>query len=247
MNNQNLNIIYNYPKTSAIQCPFNGGLNKNGIPTNMSVTNCNFNNTNFEYAEFRENIEPALKNGYYNLNPQSRYENYATDIIPIKPGTNGCVKDQYAGLDPRLYNDARNELLTLNLPPLGRQIYLNDLMTDKSLDKYGQNYKTYSDINAGQQLYYIDRGDEDPLTTPVFAVSAKATGYVYKDPMDAYKPQYVRTPLKCDNPIGGPIRSNYEGCLSFMEDTLNQREDIISKQMSKQNQTTWSLRWPVQN
>jgi hypothetical protein len=242
--NNNQNIIYNYPKTSAQQCNFDGKLNQCGIPSNMSVTNCNFDNTNFTRREFRNNIEPALKSGYYNLNPQSR--NYATDIYPIYPRTPGCDKTQYAGLDPRLYNNANNDLITLNLPPITSEIYLDQLLTDKSLNNYGQNYTSYSDINAGQIMYYIDRSEEDPITLPVFALSADVTGNVYKDPMDSFKPEYIRKPLTCDNPIGAPTRTDYQGGLSFMEDTLNFREDIISKQMAKQNQMSWNLRWPVQ-
>ena len=68
MNTTNPNIIYNYPKTSATECCFDGKLNKFGVPTNMSVTNCNFEKTDlvasyintckFELTtlEFRSNI-----------------------------------------------------------------------------------------------------------------------------------------------------------------------------------------------
>lgn len=245
MNTSNPNIIYNYPKTSVTECNFDGKLNKFGVPTNMSVTNCNFQNTNFESIKFRQNLEPALKEGYINLNPQSRTEKYAKDFYPVSSNIQGCSQPQYAAFDPRLYSSGENILCPLNLPPITSKIYLDKLMTDKSLNNYGQNYYSYGDINAGQIMYYIERGDEDPFTTPVFAVSSLATGEVYKDPMDSIKPQYIRNPIKCDNLIGGPERTDYEGSLSFMEDTLNFREDIISKQMAKMNQNSWGLRWPL--
>lgn len=248
MNTTNANVIYNYPKTSVTQCDFDGKLNELGIPTNMSVVNCDFENTNFERVKFRQNLEPALKSGFVNLNPQSRTEKYAKDFYPIlSSSTQGCSKPQYAALDPRLYSSGENILCPLNLPPITSKIYLDQLLIDKSLDNYGQKYNSYSDVNAGQIMYYINRGEEDPFTTPVFAVSAMADGYVYKDPMDSYKPEYIRRPIKCDNPIGAPERSDYEGGLSFMEDTLNFREDIIARQMAKSNQSSWGMRWPVQN
>lgn len=240
------NIIYNYPKTSVQNCSMNGTLSKCGIATNMSVPNCDFDNTDFYRVPFRHNVEPALKSGYVNLNPQSRTEKYAKDIHRVIPSQNGCQPIQYAGLDPRLYDAARGFLCPLNLPPITSKIYLDRLATDKSLDNYGQYYKNYQDINAGQKMYYIDRSIEDPYTTPVFAVSANANGYMFKDPMDSYKPEYIRTPLKCDNLIGQNERNIYQGSLSFMEDTLNFREDIISKQMAKQNQTSWGERWPLE-
>jgi hypothetical protein len=119
---------------------------------------------------------------------------------------------------------------------------LYDIPYDKTLDNYGQNYKSYADINAGQIVYYIDKSIEDPFYKPNYVISSKTTAYLDKDPMDAIQTYYVREPLKNDNPIG-PTRNNYEGCLSWIEDTMKHREDIMALQSDIYTRTNWAMRY----
>ena len=60
--------------------------------------------------------------------------------------------------------------------------------------------------------------------------------------MGALKPQYPRSPLVRTNPVG-PTRDNYQGCLSWMQDSLEHREDLIGLQMRKINQQRYAPRW----
>ena len=245
------NIVYDYSKSS---CECYGCTSKNyhfpenDDPTNMSVSNCDFSDYYKCYDKklFGQNQEPSLKSGLDNINPQVLTQKFADDFQKIYcPDNNNisCPSTQYASMDPRLISaEHSGQVLTFDRPPISSEVKLNNILDNKALDKYGQNYRNYSDINAGQIMYYIDKSLEDPYFPPNFITSATATGTLYKDPMGAMKPQYNRKPLLDDNPIG-PERNNYEGCLSWMQDSLSHRQDLLSLQMRKGNQERYVPRW----
>jgi len=238
------NIVYNYEKSSCncYKCTSKEySVPTTGRPTNMSVRNCVFPKF-FECYDgklFRKDEEPRLQEGERTLNPQVMTQKYAKDFQKVDCPNNkliSCPTTQYESMEPRLVSAAHNgQVQTLNLPPISGSVKLESLLHDRLLDNYGQKYKDYSDVNAGQYLYYIDKSQEDPLFPPNFVTSAEVTGVLYKDPMGAMKPRYNRKPLTNDNPIG-PERNNYEGCLSWMEDSLSHRQDLLSLQMRRRNQ-----------
>jgi hypothetical protein len=137
----------------------------------------------------------------------------------------------------------RAQWITLDQAPINGAVPLWELATSQKLNDWGQYYSSYADINAGQIQYYVDQSQAEPFFTPVFANTTNQVGYLYQDPMGAIKPHYNRDPLECQNPIGAPTRSNWQGSLSFIEDTGNQREDIISLQMAKMNQQRYMPRY----
>jgi len=96
------------------------------------------------------------------------------------------------------------------------------LNTDKSLDSYGQNYKSYSDINAGQISYYVNKDSENIFNRQF------TKNIIYQDPMGSMKPSYnsVLEKQSCEK----------DDCFSFIKDTQFHREDIISLQMRRSNQ-----------
>jgi len=146
-------------------------------------------------------------------------------------------------MDPRLISASHTgQVQTLDVPPITGDVKLNSLLHNRLLDNYGQGYKDYSDVNAGQYMYYINKSLEDPYFSPNFVTSATATGVLYKDPMGALKPRYNRKPLIDNDPLG-PERNNYEGCLSWMEDSLSHRQDLMSLQMGRRNQERYAPRW----
>lgn len=245
------NIVYDYAKSS---CNCYNCTNKkydsstNGHPTNMSVRNCDFPRY-FECYDnklFRRDEEPRLQKGQTTLNPQVFTQKYASDFQKVECPDNrsiSCPTSQFASMDPRLVSSAHTgQVQTLNLPPITGEVKLANLLHDPILDNYGQGYKGYSDVNAGQYMYYIDKSLEDPYFTPNFVTSATATGVLYKDPMGAMKPRYNRKPLTDDDPMG-PERSSYEGCLSWMQDSLSYRQDLMSLQMRRRNQERYAPRW----
>ena len=241
------NVIYDYPKSSCdcYKCTDVSYLSETkGTPSNMPTVNCKtpdmFNCYNSK--PFRYNIEPTNQDGYVNLNPDVMISQYARDFQRIENSTN-WPKVQFVSKDPRLISASHSgQVLTLDRPPIETQPDLDTISTDKTLNKYGQDYRTYSDVNAGQISYYIDKSIEDPFFLPVFATSAKSFGTLYQDPMGAMKPIYDRKPLTCTNHLN-TTRNNYSGGLSWIEDSQEFREDIISKQMARRNQERWEPRW----
>jgi hypothetical protein len=246
-----------YPKSSCNCKKDIYTVRVDGIPTNMSVYDCDFPDyfQNYNNLKFRSDIEPSDKTGYDYINPQVYTEKYNTDFQPINsdssadyiPLPNGWMEpckgmNQVFTNDPRLNSASHAQWITLDKPPIDSSMKLYEIPYDKKLDNYGQGYNSYNDINAGQIMYYVDKSIEDPFYKPNFITSSQIDGTLYKDPMGGLQPRYYRTNLKDDDNIG-PVRDNYEGCLSWMQDSLNQREDIMSLQMGKMLKQQWTPRY----
>jgi hypothetical protein len=201
----------------------------------MSIENCKIPKSQDHILFLSEN-QPKKNEGYTYLNQQALLDKYSTEVKTIN------TENKWGSQDPRLISAARgNQVLMLDRQPIDGRIPLDRISTDKSLDNYGKSYKTYSDINAGHITYYVDNSIKDPFFEPIYTIPAHITGKLYKDPMDSFKPQYERHFLRKD-----PVNSancSYNGCLSWMEDSQEHREDIMSKQMRKHNEQRWQNRW----
>ena len=208
------------------------------MATNMSITNCEIP-WQFEFGDrviFRSDIEPKKEHGYTYLNPQALLSKYAVDFHTNK-------KNQWVSMDPKLISASHGgQSLTLDRPPIDGTIPLNSVYIDKNLDNYGKSYKSYSDINAGHITYYIDKSIRDPFFGPVYSNPSLTTGMLYRDPMGAFRPQYERYPIDTSDQINSK-KCSYNGGLSWIEDSQEHREDIISKQMRKHNEQRWEPRW----
>ena len=88
--------------------------------------------------------------------------------------------------------------MPLDRPPLTGDVKLKDVY-NKDLKAYGQDYKSYKDIHAGQYQYYVDKQLTDPYYEPVYAIRSNVTKSVFKDPMGAMRPQYDRVPIAFHN------------------------------------------------
>jgi len=218
-------------------------------PTNMSIYSCSIPKELDNYSTsraFLSSIQPnPVKHGYTILNPSAVKNKLATDFNYIEncnPPVS-CNKKQFMSMDPRLISVQHSgQVLSLDTPPITVDIPLDQISTDSSLDNYGQNYKDYSDVSAGQITYYIDKSQEDPFFLPNFATSANTKGYLYQDPMSSIKPQYTRQSLFENNRFK-PTRSKFTGCLSSIEDSLSFREDLMARQMLKRNQQRYEPRY----
>lgn len=244
------NVVYDYCKSS---CDCYKCLDKSypseegGRPSNMSVRNCKVPSVFecYDKVPFRADIIPKTENGYEILNPQIYKNNYDPDFTAIEcpNAVGGCDKIQYTSSDPRLISIPHSgQVLNLDRPPLTGDVELDKVADDKNLTNYGQNYKGYSDVNAGDIVYYINKQQQDHFFLPNFSTPAYATGTLYKDPMGSMKPQYKRFPMKSSNPLTHK-RDHYEGCLSWMQDSLEHRQDIMSLQMRKQLEQKYEPRW----
>lgn len=244
------NVVYDYSKSS---CDCYKCLDKSypseegGRPSNMSVRNCKVPSVFecYDKVPFRADIVPKSEQGYDILNPQVLTNSYNPDFKATNcpKAVGGCNKTIYSSNDPRLISVPHSgQVLDLDRPPLDRDMKLDKIASDKTLDNYGQNYKGYSDVNAGDIVYYINKEQQDHFFLPNFPTPAYATGTLYQDPMGSMKPQYARFPMKSRNPLTTK-KDHYEGCLSWIEDSLEHREDIMSLQMRKQNEQKYEPRW----
>lgn len=245
-----MNSEYNYPKSLVDNYMCETKNYKDdlaGNHTNMSIPDCITPELYqcYNVKEFRNSVGPVTHQNYTMLNPDAIKNKYSTEFQPIaceKAPYQGCPPLQYASPDPRLISAVRGgDVLTLDRPPIQSSMKTSEIINDKSLNKYGQQYSGYEDINAGQILYYVDKHFIDPFYMPIFSTSANVQGVLYQDPMGSMKPHYIRTPLKCSNPV--TEKFNYDGELSWIHDSTNHREDLLSRQMSKMNQQRFEPRW----
>lgn len=221
-----------------------------GVPTNMSVRNCDVNNKYFDCYNtkvFKEQIEPRNLKGFINLNPDAINSQYDKTFGKVEYNFGYNDSDKKTGYltnDPRLISAIRGgQKLVLDTPPInGGQIKLKDIYTDKTLENYGKKYNSYTDIKAGDIVYYIDRSIEDAFIPQIYQNNAYDTGILYQDPMTSMKPQYIRQPVYENNHLDTK-RDNYNHGLSWLDDSIEQREDLIARQQLKNNQQKYSSRW----
>lgn len=212
------NICKNYTCSYCISSQNNHGTSRD-ICANKSK-NIRFENT----------TGPLLIN--------SKCSKYLNDEIGMKTVHNFFQKTKngpYYSFDPRMTSPATNQEMPLNVPPKSSKVLLQNVY-DNSLVKYGQKYNSYSDVNTGQIQYYTSRDLSNPLIHPVFTIQSNVEKDMFVDPMGSSSPQYLRTPKTKNN----RNVSDYQ----YMRDSLEHREDIISKQMdSGRYRTDWAMRY----
>lgn len=236
-------VIYNYPQS----CDKDKFFSHTVSPTNMSVKGCKFPKYDCCHRrhQFKFQEEPQNSRGLVVLNKGVvANDKFAEGYIKIDPKNCPCKGVAYLNSDPRLFNSVSGDCIQLDTPPLLSTPNLNTLNKNKDLNFYGQNYNSYSDVNAGQIVYYITKDMADSFYKPVFSSKANVVGVLYKDPMGSIKPEYHRIPKTKFEPIkSANYDSEGEHCLSWINDSQYQREDIISKQMALHNQQRFAPRW----
>ena len=241
-------IMYNYPKSSCdcYKCESDTYENPSHNVHNNANLNCltpDFYNC-YNSKTVSTKTEPTnCGQSTQMVNPTVLRNKFDKYFGKCKKNTGNCSKETYLSSDPRLYNAAAATWLQLDRPPLNSATKLNTLTTDSRLDGYGQNYRSHSDIDGGQILYYKNkntstnsmnsigsRGDTFPY--PLYDSKAQTVGNLYQDPMGVVTLDYTRVPhekykdpVNCDN---GDYGSN---CYSWMRDSQFQREDILSRYM----------------
>lgn len=134
--------------------------------------------------------------------------------------------------DGRLNDTTRNYVQELDIKPI--QVYYNlindNVSQNPELQNYGKNYKSYSTVTGGQIQYYIDNQQTQPFDNPIYGATTRAVGYMFKDPMDAVKPQFEKA--YAEAPFTG---------LSWLDDSGAQRDDIIALQQRKHNEQKYEL------
>jgi hypothetical protein len=229
-----------YPKTSCTECR-----KEYKIPPQRQSDVCDVSPyfDCYSKVEIKSQVFPWQNKQMYALNPQVYTDKLAEgfDKVACKTAPT-CPEPSYISLDPRLYDSARATYLPLDRPPMSGQVRLKDIYNKKYTD-YGIKENQYGKINDGQITYYIDESIAPAFFEPVWAEPAQATLNLYKDPMGAMKPEHNRQMLVNNiNPtVQTPI--SYPYCLSYIQDSQTQREDLMAYQQRKHNQEKWSARW----
>ncbi len=160
------------------------------------------------------------------------------------PNSSRCP-EVYFAQDARLFDPRRNSLMKLNRPPFSSNFFTtnnDDIPADffsiyqPEFNEYGAKvYQGYGDIKTGDILYYINHEIQDAYHQPNFTIPAQVEGVLYKDPMGALKPTYVRTLVQKPD-------EKYNR-LSWIRDSAFFREDIMAGQSAQRNQQRWGPRW----
>jgi hypothetical protein len=133
-----------------------------------------------------------------------------------------CVKT-----DPRLFRFSDYTLLDRELDETIPK--LSEVSIDKDMDNYGnigKHYKNYEDIKAGQIKYYLDK-DIEHFYKPQVVNGATIKCKVYIDPMGSNRFEFKRELDKPYCPYRRNETTEYENCLSFVEDTNFRSTGII--------------------
>jgi hypothetical protein len=135
--------------------------------------------------------------------------------------------------DGRVIDSLRNMKTILDKPAEVGSVDM-DLVSTFDNSNYGSVYRTYSDIKNGQIAYYTDFNSQ-PFFSPVYTLSSYVDKTIFKDPMDSIKPEYIKT----------PVTSTLHNVSPFQDtrDALSFREDLMSRQQSLYNRTSWDNRW----
>jgi hypothetical protein len=116
--------------------------------------------------------------------------------------------------------------------PYTGEVRLKNIYDEKYTD-YGKHYKNYSDIHAGQYMYYLDRDIEPTYSLPVYTVRSQVNSEVYQTPMGSLWPRYPKVPTTKD--------SRYLSPQQFTRDTVKNREDLMALQMARFNREKYPL------
>lgn len=161
---------------------------------------------------------------YFYLNKLNLFDN---DFSPMECKF-PCNQITWTSSDPRLQSSAHNGTrITLDRPPLSGKIQETEVYCARP--GYGYRYNNYSDIGGGQINYYVDKSLARPFISELFRGKSLIAKNNYKDPMGSCKPHYRRKQIQdCSN------------CLSWITDSENHRQDLLSKQLWRRNQSNWA-------
>jgi hypothetical protein len=103
---------------------------------------------------------------------------------------------------------------------------------DPRFNGYGDEYRSYGDVNLGKIQYYY--GDVDAYRSPNFGIRSKVDYIDYTDPMGRVIPEY-------DRKVGlNDIKKTVHD--QFTADAMYFREGLQERLMRKRNSELWQLR-----
>jgi hypothetical protein len=230
---------------NSISCPVKiQNKQEKGKPNNMGLTECKIPNEFHCENEITFKTE-ILPKKYDEITSKVVLNEsiYRDNMAPYFHEVYLPEQERYAyrSPDPRLMNVVCGQQLDIDTIPIDSSIKMSEIYTDPRMKNYGQRYKNYGDIRAGQIVYYVDESIQDPYATPNFVMKANVKSQLYQDPMSSIKPVYVRE-YKCEDKINS-TRNKFKYGLSWLEDSTRHKEDLMSLQMSKMHEQSWMNRW----
>ena len=182
--------------------------------------------SNYNKSRIREYSLLYNKNVSKILNNSVSEQNTVSDFIPVSQ--NDII--YYTSPDPRLVKVASNTHMVLDKPPYQTDIKLSNIY-EENLRNYGKNYTSYNDINGGQITYYINNKND-----PNFNDQDVRT--IYVDPMGSGYNEFCNIPKIEKNPLTDSVNLDGGFCLTWMKDTMSNREDSMYYAQSNINRIT---------
>lgn len=206
--------------------------------------------TNEERTKYLENIEPtqySYSDVAYPINANLGIS-YTPDIPPMvldQVATPQGTYPLFHRIDPQLIRaqgiapERREELPYRNewsarysgFDAAPGTVNFEDVY-DPKFTGYGDEYRSYGDVNLGQINYYYS--DVDAYRSPNFGIRSKVDHIDYVDPMGKVLPEYARSVGV--NDIKQSVHDQYNS------DALYFREGLQERLMKKRNQELWQLR-----
>jgi len=196
---------------------------------------------------FKLNQQPPIKGSKLTFPYSSKINcinpnfglDFATDFIKETNNKDkDCCKTLYKSLDSRLISTPHTPGFRTGLK-FSKPVYTGEVplgkIYDKNLTDYGQGYKSYDDIHAGQLRYYIQKDLTPVLFDPLFVMPSNVTSQLFEDPMSSRKFQTIRKPILTNN----RNVSDYQ----FIRDQIKFRESIMHSQMAVPNQKDFNHVW----
>lgn len=220
------------------------------MTTNLSINECTYDQNSYAPIFLNMSRGPCKPSygscGYRKLNPQLYTTTRANDFCPAVLSENPCRRPVgWTAEDARLKTPRTGNIpLVLDTVPMDMSVGAKNVYSP-CLNAWQTGFSHYDDIRKGQITYYNDSNISDAFHSPVFQNEAATIATVEPTPMNGIESRYHRIPLKCRNCLQTSLcRCSYLGGLSWIEDSNEQRENIIASQMGRELKRKWSSRWP---
>jgi len=228
--NENLMFVKNLqPGQINMSCGYNPEQPySSGLPSNFAAGNCNQNPSmkNYNSEIFTQTIQPGIYtrneiiepiNSNIGISFQQQFE-----PTTIEHGLNG--EETFIRHDPRTFNEPQ-KFFTEGINE--SNVY------DPRFTGYGTSYRSYTDDNTGQTKFYYD--DVNSIRMPNYLIRSNIDHENFAD-------QYG--PIKEGNEFGNANNSNIREMANdaFLNGSLQQRNDLMERQMRKANDRMWQRR-----
>lgn len=211
----------------------------NGLMTNKAGQSAMFSNS--PYMMYNSNIGPKLCKPIEGQTCQVKTLNkdlgVKKDVCFFKAGCGYTRKN-----DGRLIDSPRNTLLELDTPPYEGDVgNLHNVYSPKLNDIHTGYINNYEGVTSGQIRYYVDSelAGAYPGRTGNYVLRSNEDYYIYRNPMGVVELHTERHPLTENRP-------GYLCSQNFLKDSMNHREDLMSKQSYNFNKNSFEARYGQQ-